>query len=65
MQTSAPTASRTGRHERPLEATPRSVDDPRCDVCPHPVDDHDAIALRFCRATLAAAVTRGCVCRPA
>ncbi len=65
MPASASTASRTGRHERPLEAMPPSVDDPRCDVCPHPVDDHDAIALRFCRATLAAAITRGCVCRPA
>ena len=63
MPAPASTASRTGRHERPSESTSRSVDDPRCDVCPHPVDDHDAIALRFCRATLAAAVTRGCVRR--
>ena len=65
MPVPASTTSRTSQHERPLEATPRSVDDPRCDVCPHPVVDHDAIALRFCRATLAAAIVRGCVCRPA
>jgi hypothetical protein len=63
MPAPALTDSRTGPHERPREATPRSVDDPRCAVCPHPVDDHDAIALRFCRATLAAPIDRGCVCR--
>ncbi|WP_221888176.1 RGCVC family protein [Geodermatophilus aquaeductus] len=39
------------------------MDDPACGVCPHRVDDHDAIALRFCRATLAGALDRGCVCR--
>ena len=33
-----------------------------CDVCPHPVSAHDAIGLRFCRATLQGAFTRGCVC---
>ncbi|MGR6965001.1 RGCVC family protein [Geodermatophilus sp. URMC 61] len=65
MPASASTASRTGQQEQPPEVTPRSVDDPRCDVCSHPVVDHDAIALRFCRATLAAAIARGCVCRPA
>jgi hypothetical protein len=57
------TASRIGQHQRPEADTPGSVDDPRCDVCPHPAADHDAIALRFCRATLAAAMNRGCVCR--
>jgi hypothetical protein len=36
-----------------------------CPVCPHPLADHDPIGLRFCRATAAAAVSRGCVCRPA
>jgi hypothetical protein len=36
-----------------------------CPVCPHPLADHDPIGLRFCRATAAGAVTRGCVCRPA
>ncbi|SDC91944.1 hypothetical protein SAMN05660690_2924 [Geodermatophilus telluris] len=59
------TSARTGRHEWPREAVPGSVDEPRCDGCPHPASDHDAIALRFCRATLAAALDRGCVCRPA
>jgi hypothetical protein len=65
MPASASTASRTDQHERPLEDTGRSVDDPRCDVCPHPVVDHDPIALRYCRATLAAVIARGCVCRTA
>jgi hypothetical protein len=38
-------------------------DDAACDVCPHAVFSHDAIGLRFCRATLNGAITRGCVCR--
>jgi hypothetical protein len=63
MPASASTPSRIGHHERPTEGTPQILDDPRCDVCPHPVVDHDAIALRFCRATLAAAIPRGCVCQ--
>jgi hypothetical protein len=57
------TASRTGQHELLRETAPQPVDDPRCGVCPHPVADHDGIGLRFCRATLAAALDRGCVCR--
>ncbi|MCU1606372.1 MAG: hypothetical protein JWP46_2837 [Modestobacter sp.] len=36
-----------------------------CPACPHPLADHDPIGLRFCRATTAGAVNRGCVCRPA
>jgi hypothetical protein len=35
-----------------------------CDVCPHALSGHDAIGLRFCRATLNGAITRGCICRP-
>lgn len=58
------TAARPGRQERPAGSTAPSVDDPACGVCPHRVDHHDAIALRFCRATLAGALDRGCVCRP-
>ncbi|MEX5718625.1 RGCVC family protein [Geodermatophilus maliterrae] len=41
-----------------------SLGDPSCDVCPHGVSHHDAIGLRFCRATLVGAITRGCICRP-
>jgi hypothetical protein len=33
-----------------------------CDVCPHPHADHDAIAARFCSATLNNAIARGCIC---
>jgi hypothetical protein len=37
-----------------------------CAACPHPLADHDAISLRFCRATEdhrgGGATTRGCVC---
>ena len=41
-----------------------TVDDAAgCAVCPHALATHDAISLRFCHATQAAATTRGCVCR--
>jgi hypothetical protein len=40
-----------------------------CGACPHPLAAHDAISLRFCRATTASieastvdTTTRGCVC---
>ena len=59
------TTARRGDDARPSEATARSADNPICDMCTHSVADHDAIALRFCRATAAAAIARGCVCRPA
>lgn len=35
----------------------------RCATCEHPQDTHDAIAARYCAATLAAAITRGCICK--
>ncbi len=41
-----------------------SPDPLRCPVCPHRVADHDAIAERFCSATLASGSAHGCVCRP-
>jgi hypothetical protein len=34
-----------------------------CDVCPHPHAGHDAIAARFCAATITGAIARGCDCR--
>jgi hypothetical protein len=33
-----------------------------CSACPHPLDTHDAIDLRFCRATTDKSLTRGCTC---
>ena len=44
---------------------PQAEDDTRCGSCPHPLADHDPIGLRFCRATRAGDITRGCVCRTA
>jgi hypothetical protein len=35
----------------------------QCSVCVHPRDAHDAIAMRFCAATTAHALARGCACR--
>jgi hypothetical protein len=65
MPAASSTTSRTGEHAQPPEVEAESADDSSCDVCPHSVVDHDPIALRFCRATVAAAIDRGCACRPA
>jgi hypothetical protein len=63
MTVIAPAAPRTGRHERTPVAQPAPSTPPACGACPHPEADHDAIALRFCRASEAqATTTRGCVC---
>jgi hypothetical protein len=35
-----------------------------CLVCAHPWDAHDAISTRYCTATIAGALARGCVCQP-
>ena len=35
----------------------------RCSACVHPVDAHDVIATRFCAATIARALGRGCACQ--
>ncbi|GAB3347220.1 RGCVC family protein [Modestobacter lapidis] len=40
-------------------------DEGRCGSCPHPLAAHDPIGLRFCRATRAGGISRGCVCRTA
>jgi hypothetical protein len=33
-----------------------------CDACGHPLGGHDATAARYCKATVANALSRGCVC---
>ena len=35
-----------------------------CDVCNHPDSAHDHIARRYCKATMANALPRRCVCPP-
>lgn len=47
------------------EATETDVTDRaglRCAVCPHPWEAHDRIGLRYCNATAAGSLSRGCVC---
>ena len=46
-----------------LDDAGQGMSDATCGVCPHPHADHDAIAARFCSATLNGAIARGCVCR--
>lgn len=36
--------------------------EPMCPACPHALADHDPIGTRFCAATTAGALSRGCVC---
>ncbi|WP_433261352.1 RGCVC family protein [Actinosynnema sp. CS-041913] len=33
-----------------------------CPACPHPADAHDPLARRFCAATRAGGLHRGCLC---
>ena len=61
----AATGSTAVRPERVPQTTPPSLGDPTCDVCPHPVRQHDPIGRRFCEATGNSALDRGCVCLPA
>ena len=45
-------------------AEPSTADrtDPTCAVCPHEWAAHDPIGIRFCSATVAGQLHRGCVC---
>jgi hypothetical protein len=54
----------TPRDGGPRDGGPRDAGEVAgvCAMCPHPVAVHDPISLRFCRATQASALTRGCVC---
>ncbi|WP_249933023.1 RGCVC family protein [Blastococcus sp. CCUG 61487] len=49
--------------ERPAARTTPVVSAPGCDACPHPVTDHDAVSARYCRATVASGLERGCICQ--
>jgi hypothetical protein len=61
MSAIAPPAA---RREVSSKVGPQITDEGKgCDVCPHLVGDHDAIGLRFCRATRSTGVDRSCVCR--
>ncbi|MDT0348962.1 RGCVC family protein [Pseudonocardia charpentierae] len=46
--------AQTSDHEQVGAAT--------CPACVHLVDSHDVIATRFCAATLARSMDRGCAC---
>ena len=49
---------------RPLINDAFGEDLEACATCVHTVSDHDAIALRYCKATLVGELTRGCICKP-
>jgi hypothetical protein len=58
MPASMSIASGFGQQEEQPKTAPQSVDNPLCDVCRHTVVDHDAIALRFCRAPASSTASR-------
>lgn len=41
-----------------------SVVDETCPACAHPMRTHDGLGTRFCAATAANGLDRGCICRP-
>ncbi|MDT7790145.1 MAG: hypothetical protein QOF58_8564 [Pseudonocardiales bacterium] len=41
----------------------RSDADGICAVCPHPWHEHDPLGVRYCTATTASVLSRGCICR--
>jgi hypothetical protein len=49
---------------RPPAAEPGTDDQTHltCAVCPHAWDAHDQIGIRYCSATVAGRLHRGCVC---
>jgi len=47
----------------PSGTLPTTAQAAGCPACPHPMAAHDLIGARFCRATTAGTVERGCVCR--
>ena len=53
-----PTIDAPGNTSEPDEVTAEAG----CAACPHPLADHDAIALRFCQASTAGGPTRKCLC---
>jgi hypothetical protein len=46
----------------PADAPEETRPENACPSCPHPLDSHDVIARRFCAATSAGHLERGCVC---
>ena len=63
MTARAATNSPAERMHVVADSAPQPQSGAVCTACPHPVARHDAIGLRFCRATSTGTTTRGCVCR--
>ena len=47
-----------------LPVIPTPAPAPTCAACPHPLENHDPIGLRFCAITTSRGMSRGCVCVP-
>jgi len=56
---------RTGTHMTnavPTVEAPQHVERALCTACPHAIEDHDRISLRFCSVTTASRLDRHCAC---
>lgn len=60
MPTSLATADRPELRDAPVPAPSAASG---CGACGHPEAVHDAVGLRWCRATAASALDRACVCQ--
>ena len=56
------TTPHTAARIRGVAPDGKSPDIATCPACPHLVATHAAIGARFCRATTANTLSRGCVC---
>ena len=63
--TALPVPDTQGGTRDRVEGETEVEDQARCGSCPHPLVAHDPIGLRFCRATRAGDIHRGCACRVA
>ena len=57
------TVSAAGLLPAPLQSDVTAAPVPMCDVCAHAISGHDVTATRYCDATQANALSRGCICQ--
>lgn len=46
----------------PAPAVTVTIQNDSCPVCPHPTGNHDSLGRRYCAATAAGTLDRGCIC---
>jgi hypothetical protein len=59
MTTSEP---KTAEFTKNAENTAAVITEDKCAACSHPWEKHDALGVRYCTATTASSLSRGCIC---